>query len=103
MLATILSFSGTLAGYCDAGPVANAHLPMMRSRHEKDEFWEELMILVAQISANPLEFHLVDRGLLRANMPRFPYHILFRQRTDGVRVMVLRHNKRRPDLGLTRT
>ena len=67
-----------------------------------DEFWTELMGLVELVSAKPQRFHTVDRGLRRANMRRFPYHLLFREKTDGVRVIVVRHNRRHPSYGTGR-
>ena len=67
-----------------------------------DRFFAELDLLVAQVSAEPRKFHQVERGLRRANMRRFPYHLLFRESTAGVRVLVLRHHKRHPRLGISR-
>ena len=61
-----------------------------------DEFWEELMRLVALVRAKPERFHFGDRGLRPANMRRFPYHLMFRQRPQGVRVIVLRHTRDGP-------
>ena len=51
---------------------------------------------------NPLRFHLADRGFRRANLKRFPYHMLYEIRPDALRVMLVRHNKRHPDYGLRR-
>jgi plasmid stabilization system protein ParE len=67
-----------------------------------DEFWTELMRLVDSVAAKPERFHFANRGLRRANMRRFPYHLLFRQRTDSIRVTVVRHNKRHPSQGTAR-
>ena len=67
-----------------------------------DEFWAELMRLVELVAANPERFHFTDRGLRRANMRRFPYHLLFREKTDSVRVIVVRHNRRHPGYGTSR-
>jgi plasmid stabilization system protein ParE len=67
-----------------------------------DEFWEELMRLVELVSLKPERFHFADRGLRRANMRRFPYHLLFREGLVGVRVIVVRHNRRHPSYGTGR-
>ena len=67
-----------------------------------DEFWVELTHLLDLISSNPERFHFADPGLRRANMKRFPYHVLFRVKPISVRVIVIRHNKRRPSYGSTR-
>jgi plasmid stabilization system protein ParE len=67
-----------------------------------DEFWSELTALIELLSAKPERFHFAERGLRRANMRRFPYHLLFRVKVNGVRVIVVRHNKRRPSYGIGR-
>jgi plasmid stabilization system protein ParE len=61
-----------------------------------DEFWDELTHLIELVSSKPQRFHFAGRGLRRANLRRLPYHLLFREKPGGVRVIVLRHNRRRP-------
>jgi hypothetical protein len=68
-----------------------------------DEFNEEVRLTVEQAAANPLRFHLVDRGFRRADLRRFPYHILYEVRSNTLLVMHVRHNKRHPDYGMQRT
>jgi hypothetical protein len=58
--------------------------------------------LVELVSSKPERFHFADQGLRRANLSRFPYHLLFRERSDGIRVIVVRHNKRHPRYGTER-
>jgi len=72
------------------------------SRQLGDEFWSELMRLLELVSQKPEQFHFTDRGLRRASMRRFPYHVLFRQSSGGVRVVVVRHDKRDPAYGIRR-
>lgn len=67
-----------------------------------DEFWSELQRMLEAVSAKPEMFHFHVRGLRRANMSRFPYHLLFRVSAGAVRVVVVRHNKRHPSYGTTR-
>jgi len=67
-----------------------------------DEFWAELTRLLAVVSANPERFHFSVRGLRRANMKRFPYHLLFRVKAGAARVVVIRHDKRHPSYGTRR-
>jgi plasmid stabilization system protein ParE len=67
-----------------------------------DDFDLELKAAIAQAAANPLRFHLAVRGLRRANLKRFPYHFLYDVQPDCIRVMIVRHHKRRPELGLDR-
>ena len=37
-----------------------------------------------------------------AGLPGFPYHFLYRETSYGIRISVLRHDKRRPDFGMRR-
>lgn len=53
--------------------------------------------LIRQMPTHPFE-----RDLRRVNLERFPYHFLFRIVGERVRVLVVRHHKRRPSLGLRR-
>ena len=72
------------------------------SRRLGDEFWMELMSMIEVVGKQPERFHFAEGGLRRANMSRFPYHLLFRVRPEGVRVIVVRHNRRNPSYGLGR-
>jgi len=67
-----------------------------------DEFHKEVRSAIAQAAASPLRFHGVEQGFRRANLQRFPYHILYEIREQDLRVMLIRHNKRHPDYGMTR-
>lgn len=67
-----------------------------------DEFRDELRDIIRRAEGNPLRFHPTDRGFRRANLPRFPYHVLYEVREETLRVMVLRHNKRHPEFGMER-
>jgi plasmid stabilization system protein ParE len=67
-----------------------------------DDFDLELKATIAKAAANPLRFHLVERGFRRANLKRFPYHFLYEVQPDCIRVMIVRHHKRHPELGLDR-
>jgi plasmid stabilization system protein ParE len=67
-----------------------------------DEFLEELQRFVALIAENPDRSHLASHGLRRINLRRFPYHILFRRRPMAIRIIVVRHHKRHPDVGIRR-
>ena len=46
------------------------------------------------------EFNAESRH--RANLKRFPYHFLFKELPDGIRVMLVRHHRRHPDFGVER-
>ena len=67
-----------------------------------DEFHAELRHTINRAAENPLRFHPVGEGFRRANLKRFPYHVLYEIRPECVRVMLVRHNKRHPQYGLPR-
>lgn len=67
-----------------------------------DAFFEEFMAYVALVMENPNRFHPIEGDLRRANLPRFPYHILYRIHGDTVRILVLRHHHRDPSHGSSR-
>lgn len=67
-----------------------------------DEFRNELNAKIIQAAENPFRFPGVDCGFRRANLTRFPYHILYEVRGERLRVMIVRHHKRHPKFGLER-
>lgn len=67
-----------------------------------DRFFRELDSLVTQIAKNPTVFHKISDGLRRANLEDFPYHLLFKENDQGIRVLVLRHHRRDPRFGMSR-
>jgi plasmid stabilization system protein ParE len=72
------------------------------SKRLADEFWDELMSRIKAAAHHPEHSHFTNLGLRRVNLRRFPYHFLFRVLPDKIRVTVVRHNKRHPDLGISR-
>jgi plasmid stabilization system protein ParE len=72
------------------------------SRGLADEFDSEVRSIIAQAVANPLRFHVAGKGFRRANLRRFPYHILYEVHREVLRVMHIRHNKRHPDFNMQR-
>jgi toxin ParE1/3/4 len=67
-----------------------------------DEFRDELREMINRVAENPQRFHPVGNGFHRANLRRFPYHVIYELKPDTLRVMVVRHNKRRPQFGMER-
>jgi plasmid stabilization system protein ParE len=67
-----------------------------------DDFSDKLTSFIQDIAANPMRFHLYAKDLRRANLKRFPYHILYRILPDRVRVIALRHHRQHPSFGLQR-
>jgi len=64
-----------------------------------NEFDHEVRFVLTQLTLNPARFHLVDQGFRRANLRRFPFHILYEVDAEKLRVMRIGHNKRHPDYG----
>jgi len=65
-------------------------------------FWEEIDRTIEGIGKFPERHHFDPSGFRRANLLKFPYHILFEQDSDSIRVMVVRHNRRHPSFGTSR-
>ena len=67
-----------------------------------DEFKKELRHFIRLAAANPGRFYPAGSRFRRANLRRFPYHFLYREIPDGIRITLVRHHKRHPDYGLER-
>ncbi len=66
------------------------------------DFRAELRRVIAVAAADPNRFHLLKPGLHRANLKRFPYHFIYREVPEGIRVTLVRHHRRHPDSGMNR-
>jgi len=66
------------------------------------EFKAELLCTIALAAANPGRFHSVKPHFHRANLKRFPYHFIYREIAGGIRVTLVRHHRRFPDVGMER-
>lgn len=67
-----------------------------------DEFRAELNLFIQQALERPNSFSVRERGLRRVNLRRFPYRFLFRIAGETIRIMVVRHHSRDPELGAER-
>ncbi len=68
-----------------------------------DDFRSEIYATVDRIRSNPHQFPAVEHGIRRGFVRRFPYSVVFRVvNVDTVRVLVIRHHRRRATFGLTR-
>lgn len=67
-------------------------------------FLDELNARFAEIAEHPTHFpfYLGNKVVRRATLGRFPHIVLFRILPDGVRVSVVKHEKRHPNYGLWR-
>ena len=72
------------------------------SRELADDFYAELRLFMSEAAERPESFSVRERDLRRVSLHRFPYHFLFRVVGDTVRVLVVRHHRRRPSLGIHR-
>lgn len=67
-----------------------------------EEFYQELSRCVRKTSERPGLYKVHRGGLRRVNLHRFPYHLLFREVDDSIRVLVIRHHRRHPSFGRRR-
>ena len=67
-----------------------------------EEFKAELRRIIAMAAANPHRFHAIKPGFHRANLGRFPYHLIYREIVEGIRVTLVRHHRRHPGFGMGR-
>ena len=68
----------------------------------REDFFAEFQVGISKAIENPRYFHFDRSGLRRCNLDRFPYHFLYDIREDYLRIWVLRHNRRNPNLELKR-
>jgi plasmid stabilization system protein ParE len=69
-----------------------------------DRFEAELRSALASIKEHPrhFPFYLKQRLYRRCALHTFPHLILFRETSESIRIMVLKHVKRAPGFGLRR-
>ena len=67
-----------------------------------DRLYAELMSRIRQVQQNPKRFPFSKGDRRRVNLERFPYHLLYRIKSNCVRILVLRHHQQDPAYGLRR-
>lgn len=69
-----------------------------------DRFETEIRETLAGIATNPRRFPFYgsNRALRRARPKSFPFVIVYREVPDGVRVLVIKHERRRQGFGVRR-
>jgi plasmid stabilization system protein ParE len=67
-----------------------------------DEFYEELWSCINKAVDSPEGYAVRERDIRRVNLERFPFHFLYRIVADRIRILALRHHRRRPSLGMHR-
>ena len=79
-----------------------AHYEQLGGSNLAMEFHAEARATFLKALKAPRSYRSQGRSLRRVNLPRFPYHFLFRIVGDDVRVLVVRHHSRSPSLGTSR-
>ena len=67
-----------------------------------DDFYSELRSFFDKAANSPEGYAIKERDIRRVNLERFPFHFLYRIVDDRVRILVVRHHRRRPSLGMHR-
>lgn len=67
-----------------------------------DDFYIELRSFFQKAADAPEAYDIREGDLRRVNLERFPHHFLFRIVRNRVRILIVRHHRRRPSLGLHR-
>jgi plasmid stabilization system protein ParE len=67
-----------------------------------DEFYSELTAFLDKAAKSPEGYAIRGRDIRRVNLERFPFHFLYRIVEDHVRILAVRHHRRRPSLGIHR-
>jgi len=65
-------------------------------------FWREVESVIASVCKNPRLYHYDSSGLRRANLRKFPYHLLFEASDTHIFLVVFRHDRRDPEYGIER-
>lgn len=68
-----------------------------------DRFVAELEKFITKVAEWPESYVEIRSGIRRANLNRFPHHILFQiVNADTIKILAVKHDRRHPDLGLDR-
>jgi plasmid stabilization system protein ParE len=67
-----------------------------------DDFYVELRQFIQDAAARSECYAIREHGIRRVNLHRFPYHFLFREVGDQIRILVVRHHRRHSSVGAHR-
>lgn len=68
-----------------------------------DRFTSELEAFIEAIAERPHSYREHPRGIRRANLNRFPHHVLFRVvDAETIEILSVKHDHRRPSYGSER-
>lgn len=75
----------------------------VEGQHLADRFTSELKKFLEFVATRPESYVEIRPGIRRANLDRFPHHILFEiVDLETIRILTVKHDRRHPDLGLDR-
>jgi plasmid stabilization system protein ParE len=90
-------------------PLADADISRIIDHYEAaggaelaDEFYSELRVFLKKAAQTPEGYAIRERDIRRVNLDRFPFHFLYRIVGERVRILAVRHDRRRPSLGTHR-
>ena len=90
-------------------PLADADISRIIDHYEAaggpdlaDEFYSELRVFLKKAAQTPEGYAIRERDIRRVNLDRFPFHFLYRVVGNRVRILAVRHDRRRPSLGTHR-
>lgn|GEM_PF-1702235 len=68
-----------------------------------DRFTSELQRFIEAIAQRPESYPTQSRTVRRANLTRFPHHVLFRVIDDDtIKIISVKHDHRKPSYGIRR-
>lgn len=67
-----------------------------------DEFYSELWWFLHKELKFPEGYAIRERDIRRVNLDRFPFHFLYRIVGERIRILAVRHHRRRPSLAAHR-
>lgn len=79
-----------------------AYYERVATRELADAFYVEFRHVAEEAGKRPTSFAIRERDIRRVDLRRFPYHLLFRIVGESVRILVVRHHRRHPSIGMRR-
>ncbi len=58
------------------------------------DFLDAVDATIDQIASDPQRFQIVEHGIQRCRMKRFPYCVYFRYVSSGIRILIVKHHSR---------
>lgn len=66
-------------------------------------FVDRIRNTLQQVADHPLRFPIVGEGIRRALLQKFPYSVYFINEPDGIAIIAVLHQHKRPDAWQART